>query len=679
MSKLSHLYHKSLFNKLFITFISIGFLPYLLFLIYTLILSENKILPSLISKQYKQADVINKNIHNHLLSLSKEVAFLARLDVMDDTLVDDIDKRISHLLSQKKRDYNSHLDFFLLNKSSEIIASSNKDKISQTLVSSQYFKADKGSFFIQQTLYFYADIKASFDLNQSIGTLLLTYDLNNLKTFLHPSDEGLAYLVNPGDKSIIGKSLDFDLNFNKVHNDLSKNDYLIVYQEMGTLMPQWFIVYALKKERALALLYDFTRFMLYLFPLILALIVLISLRYAKQIVRPLQLLTKGTQHVVHSQNYTHHLPLTSDDEIATLTDSFNTLLTTADKALKALELESTHRLERFIHLIEVFNTIIQTKDEQSCIDVSIGQLKKLSNTSSIAFNKQLKDEHQGIILYVNDYEKNEKVYFGAIELEQSLLHDENERKFYRSISKMITLQLEKIRLIQKTQSVSEAKSSFISNMSHELKTPLNAIIGFSQYMISYEELNEEQLDIVSNIESSAQYLLEMIYGILDIAKIEAGKMETYIEELDILSLVKESTSMLEPLVKDKGLSLTVHTQNFTKQPYKSDAKMLKQILLNLLSNAIKFTQEGSISIFVSNSEKLLKIEIKDTGIGLDKSELALLFNDFTQVQNSLQKEHKGTGLGLSLSQKLAFILGGKITLHSEGKNKGLTATLSLEF
>jgi signal transduction histidine kinase len=302
--------------------------------------------------------------------------------------------------------------------------------------------------------------------------------------------------------------------------------------------------------------------------------------------------------------------------------------------------------------------------------ISIGEIKKLTSKSDLKFIQDSNHPIEGEFtkLYVSDFENDTKIYFGSIALGIEKFEDRYEKKFYNSIASMITLQLDKIRLIKRTMSTSNAKSAFISNMSHELRTPLNAIIGFSQYMITYEELNDEQIDTVGNIESSAQYLLEMINEILDIAKIEAGKMEAFIEPADIFSLLQNTYNMLQPLASDKNLAFEFTYDAI--QETQTDPKMFQQIVLNLLSNAIKFTQDGVISMNLSCDEEFIYISVKDSGIGIEKSDIKNLFKDFNQIENVMQKSHKGTGLGLSLSKKMAKILGGDITMKSDGLGKG---------
>ena len=243
-----------------------------------------------------------------------------------------------------------------------------------------------------------------------------------------------------------------------------------------------------------------------------------------------------TDNIIYTRNYTTQLEIQTQDEIAILSHSFNNMLKTTSLALNKLEEESRARLQRFIQLIETFNLIIQTKTEEDCIETSIEQIKLLTHKVDLHFQKESlkRTENEHISLHVSNFENNSILYFGAIDLGFENYADENEKKFYNSIANMITLQLDRIGLINRTMSASRAKSAFISNMSHELRTPLNAIIGFSQYMITYEELQDDQKEVMLNIESSAHYLLEMINEILDIAKIEAGKMEAHPQMTDIV-------------------------------------------------------------------------------------------------------------------------------------------------
>ncbi|MDD3476441.1 MAG: ATP-binding protein [Sulfurimonas sp.] len=674
------LFRKSLRNKLLFIFIIIGFLPFLTLLVYTLFLSESKIVNKIIIEQLDRTKVVIKLIDNHLNALSKEVIFLSSLDLMDDLLAEDIDKRVSRLLTQKEDDLNLDISFMAVSLDSTIIASSDKNNTLKKQDIEKLHGDKYGTFIEDKNLYIFSSIYASFEKEKKIGYLILKYNLQNLDLYLTHHKTTYSYIVNHANDTIIGEDIPLKIDFNNQTKSIINSDYVVVYERLSSFLDNWHIVYAVDKSVALEFLYDFVKFMLYISFVIFIFILYLSIKQAKEIVKPIEELTRVVNNITKSHNYSSRLEITSQDEIATLTHSFNDMLQTTSSALKKLEDENKLRLKRFTQLINVFNTIIQTKSEDDCIEVSIEEIKKLTNKDELYFqkNQTILTDKEYTNIYVSDFENNKKIYFGSIELGVNKFEDKNEQDFYNSIASMITLQLDKIRLIQRTTSASKAKSAFISNMSHELRTPLNAIIGFAQYMIEYEELNEDQKETMANIESSAQYLLGMINEILDIAKIEAGKMEAHLESANILSIVQSSYNMLSPLAKEKKLKFDFIYDNFENKEYKTDPKMFKQIIVNLISNAIKFTQEGTIRLELYNDNKNIYVGVKDSGIGISKDDMKHLFNDFTQLQNVMQKSHKGTGLGLSLSKKMANILGGDITLESDGADMGTLCIFSLK-
>jgi len=171
----------------------------------------------------------------------------------------------------------------------------------------------------------------------------------------------------------------------------------------------------------------------------------------------------------------------------------------------------------------------------------------------------------------------------------------------------------------------------------------------------------------------------MINDILDIAKIEAGKMDPNFERVAILPLIQNSIDMLRPLAEKKKITLEFINQIDRDTMIQTDMKMYKQILVNLISNAIKFTPEGGeIRVMLYRKDNRLCLKVIDNGIGISQENLNKLFSDFTQVENVMQKKHKGTGLGLSLSRKMAEILWGDVQLESEGEGQGSVATFCIK-
>lgn len=667
-------FQKSLGNKLLLAFFTIGFLPFITLLVYMIFLSETKIVERIVVEQMDKTKSVVKLVDSHLDSLRKEVVFLSSLDLMDDLIADDLDKRISRLLSKKSEDLGLDIKLTCVNVDGRVMASSFVSDISKEFNVSD-LHANKGSFVVDKTLYAYSKIYASFERSKALGFLILEYNLDNLNFYLTHESNAHSYFLNRNSGESVGLNFSPTLACTKDEEVVINSEHVIVYKNLSSVLEEWFIVYAVDKSFALAFLHDFIRFTLYVALVIFLLIVLVAWRYSRDIVKPIEKLTYITDAITKTQDYTVELKVDSQDEIAVLAQSFNEMIRTTSWALQKLEKENKLRLQRFTQLIDIFNVIIQTKEEDECVKVSIKEIKKLTNRNDLYFiqDKQLNAKSEFTDLYVNDFEKDAKVYIGSISLGIESFEDEYEKNFYDSISSMVTLQIDKIRLIKRTMAASNAKSAFISSMSHELRTPLNSIIGSTQNMIAYDGLNDEQMDVVANIESSAQYLLEMINEILDVAKIEAGKMEVSTKSVDVLRLLQSSYDMLSPLAGDKGLEFEFEYEKSMDYLCKTDPKLFQQIVINLLSNAIKFTDKGRIVLKLFEDEENIFVSIKDSGSGINKEDIGKLFEEFIQLQSITQTANKGTGLGLSISKKMARLLNGDVVLKSQGVTHGTEA------
>src|SRR5262244_779237 len=223
------------------------------------------------------------------------------------------------------------------------------------------------------------------------------------------------------------------------------------------------------------------------------------------------------------------------------------------------------------------------------------------------------------------------------------------------------------------------KSDFLATMSHELRTPLNSILGFSDVLISSDHLSDKQQRWVGNIKSSGERLLNLINDILDLAKIEAGKMQVRLEEFSIHDVVEGLLNMFRPLAEKKNIDLRGQIDPGIPL-LRQDVVKLQQILQNLLSNAIKFTPEGGRVLLKAEADPLhVVLTVTDTGVGIAPEEQELVFEKFRQSGNPLTREHGGTGLGLSIVRELAKLLGGEITLYIElGRGSTFTVRLPLQ-
>ena len=230
---------------------------------------------------------------------------------------------------------------------------------------------------------------------------------------------------------------------------------------------------------------------------------------------------------------------------------------------------------------------------------------------------------------------------------------------------------------QKLDDASRHKSEFLANMSHELRTPLNSIMGFTRLVLrrSGEQLPEVQQENLKKVLASSDHLLNLINDLLDLSKIEAGRMEVFAADFKIEEVLLPAASTVEPMLRSDRVELvrdikpdipTLHT----------DKDKLRQIVLNLLSNAVKFTEEGEVRLSALSDNGMLNISVSDTGIGIDAKSVEKVFEDFQQADMSSTRKYGGTGLGLAIVKRLAILLGGDVGVVSE-LGKGTEFTLSI--
>ncbi len=234
---------------------------------------------------------------------------------------------------------------------------------------------------------------------------------------------------------------------------------------------------------------------------------------------------------------------------------------------------------------------------------------------------------------------------------------------------------------QRLQDASRHKSEFLANMSHELRTPLNAIIGFTRLVMrrTKDILPEKQYENLDKILISSDHLLQLINGILDLSKIEAGRMEVRPGVVNLLELIDSCLRTVEPLVKTDRLRLQKDVPDRLLALF-TDGEKLKQILINLLSNAVKFTEAGTVTVSVQQSSSMVSIAVSDTGIGIPPDALEMIFEEFRQADSSSTRRYGGTGLGLSISRHFARLLGGDVTVQSQvGVGSTFTVTVPSHF
>ncbi len=231
-------------------------------------------------------------------------------------------------------------------------------------------------------------------------------------------------------------------------------------------------------------------------------------------------------------------------------------------------------------------------------------------------------------------------------------------------------------LTEKAKEASNAKTCFLANMSHEIRTPMNAIIGFSEVLSQDSSIKGKQLKYINIIKQNSQNLLNIINNILDISKIEAGKITIEKRNISVRNICKDLMETLRFSAQQKGLSLEYDIDRSTVDTINSDPTRLRQCLTNLIGNAIKFTNEGSVTLQVNSDGDYINFSVIDTGIGIARDKQSKIFDVFSQEDVSTTRKYGGSGLGLSITRDLVSLLGGNLSLES-CKGKGSKFTISI--
>ncbi len=338
-----------------------------------------------------------------------------------------------------------------------------------------------------------------------------------------------------------------------------------------------------------------------------------------------------------------------------------------DSSYKKHQLIGALRQSLFIFMVGLFLAALLSIRVQKSISDSILSLAKITQEVRETGNYSLR-------VVGKSRDEIGTLVEGFNAMMEKISHNE---KHLEDLVNERTIELEAAKT--KAEESDHLKSAFLASMSHELRTPLNSIIGFSGILLQEMAgpLNAEQKKQLSMVKSSSSHLLDLINDVLDISKIESGRLQVYEESFKIDLLIIMAVSTLRPFAEKKGLTLDYEIPADLPKIH-SDKRRLEQVLINLINNAIKFTDKGSIKVICTREKNSLSIAIMDTGMGIKESDLEHIFQSFRQVDSGLDRIREGSGLGLAICKRLTELLGGTVTVESQ-LAVGSTFTVVLPF
>lgn len=664
-------FREHLAAKLLFIIFMIGIVPYAGLLFYTHLSEERQYNAHLLSEHREQMLGTAERIREHFTQLYRELHFLAGSVVMEDLLINDLDQRVALLLDRYRSVYEEQVELIALDSDDKVLASTRVGDVGKPY-RYRHVRDEKSTIVTESSIFLLqVPVFSAVMGEKPIGRLVMEYRIENLARFNLAAPEGGTVIFGHGGM-VIGTLPLPDVVTDAGTGTFVNDDAIWMVLPFEPWLPGWNLGYRLDREAQFSALEKLNRFAVLMLLFGIAAIAAAAYWFSKRIVAPLGLLQARASEMASNRRYDRPVTIASDDEIGRLAAAFNVLAEDVRTAFEALRRENVFRLRRLTQMIGLFHRLMHTEEESACLKTALEELETIAPDYNVRFSREGPNEGMPS-LYVHDFEHGKMKYYGSLLLAGGL--EKEEEAFFRAIAAMIAARIEQIRANRRLHRDAEAKTAFISHMSHDLRTPLHAILSQTQFLIGYGQLEAAEMERIGGIEHAAHQLLGMINDLLDLARLEAGRYEPEMETLsaaEVAILVEEAAMLLEPLAEQKELALEISVEEVPLKVV-ADRRFLRRIILNLLSNAIKFTETGGITCEMKQSGEGFCVVIQDSGRGMTPEMLQRAFEPF--VQSLEEDRSRGSGLGLALSRRFARLFGAELTLASDGPDRGSTARL----
>ncbi len=668
-------FRQHLAARLLILIFLVAAVPFAAILVYSHLSEERLFNEHFFNEHQERMQQISRDIDTHFAQLYRELGFLAGSVVMDDLIIGDLDRRVSSLLERYKSVYAMQLELLALDVDGRVIAATNNIRTGGLYTRYKAFESGLGHPYpVQaddQTLLLQIPAYNGLGKERIIGYLVMEYSVYNLSRFNVRSATAASVLFNTKNDIVVG-DIEPPFGHNSREGVVESDKDIWLVGKASKYLPDWFAGYRIDRSVQQEVLDELNRFLLFILLFGIVAIAAVSYWFSKRIVAPLDALQEQVGEMVHSRNYTPVVTVDRSDEIGQLAMAFNTVASEIQKAIETLQRENFFRLKRLTQMIGLFNRLMRTELESECLKTALSQLSLIAPEYNVRFSR-FHDDKEMPSLYVYDFDHDTLKYYGSLIIPSTL--EDEEKAFFRAIASMIASRIEQIRAFSRLSRDSKAKSAFISHMSHDLRTPIHAILSQTQYLIGYGKLEPAELERIGGIEHAAEHLLVMINDLLDLARIDSGKFEPALETVEASSLfeiIEDVCNLLSPLAEQKELKMS-WSEQIPKGSVVVDKRLFRQIVLNLLSNAIKYTDRGSVSCRLEKNEGNICLLVQDTGRGIEPASITQIFEPF--VQSEVNDGSRGSGLGLPLSKRFGKLFGAELQLFSDGIGNGTVARL----